>query len=277
MDPVWQPGADLTRRLADDVAIVTGGAQGIGQAIATRLASEGAMVAILDANATGAEAAAAKLVADGRQAIGLACDVTSRDQVRAAIGAVMERFGRLSILVNNAGIVRRAHFLEMTDAIWAEVLGVNLTGSFIVAQETARMMVPQRSGRIVNMASVAADIAHGNQMAYSVSKAGVATMTRNMAFDLAPYGIGVNAIAPGTIATNFALDALSDEARDRRLQRIPIGRFGETWEVAAVAAFLASRDAAYITGTVVTIDGGLVMGGIRDVPVPADIAPPSSR
>jgi NAD(P)-dependent dehydrogenase (short-subunit alcohol dehydrogenase family) len=277
MDPARHPSVDLTRRLADDVAIVTGGAQGIGQAIATRLASEGAVVAILDANTTGAEAAAAKLVAEGRQAIGLACNVTSRDQVRAAIGAVVERFGSLSILVNNAGIVRRAHFLEMTDAIWAEVLGVNLTGSFIVAQEAARVMVPQRSGRIVNMASVAADIAHGNQMAYSVSKAGIATMTRNMAFDLAPYGIGVNAIAPGTIATDFALDALSDEARDRRLQRIPIGRFGETWEVAAVAAFLASRDAAYITGTVVTIDGGLVMGGVRDVPVPTDMAQPSSR
>jgi NAD(P)-dependent dehydrogenase (short-subunit alcohol dehydrogenase family) len=235
------------------------------------------VVAILDANATGAEATAGKLVADGRQAIGLACNVTSRDQVRTAIDAVVERFGRLSILVNNAGIVRRAHFLEMTDAIWAEVLGVNLTGSFIVAQEAARIMTPQRSGRIVNMASVAADIAHGNQMAYSVSKAGIATMTRNMAFDLAPYGIGVNAIAPGTIATDFALDALSDEARDRRLQRIPIGRFGETWEVAAVAAFLASRDAAYITGTVVTIDGGLVMGGVRDVPVPTDIALAGSR
>jgi 3-oxoacyl-[acyl-carrier protein] reductase len=277
MDPARQPGVDLTQRLAGDVAIVTGGAQGIGQAIATRLASEGAVVAILDANATGAEATAGKLVADGRQAIGLACNVTSRDQVRTAIDAVVERFGRLSILVNNAGIVRRAHFLEMTDAIWAEVLGVNLTGSFIVAQEAARIMTPQRSGRIVNMASVAADIAHGNQMAYSVSKAGIATMTRNMAFDLAPYGIGVNAIAPGTIATDFALDALSDEARDRRLQRIPIGRFGETWEVAAVAAFLASRDAAYITGTVVTIDGGLVMGGVRDVPVPTDIALAGSR
>jgi len=183
--------------LANEVATVTGGAQGIGLAIATRLAAEGATVAILDVNAAGAQAAAAALVADGRQAIGLACNVTSREQVHAAIAAVLIQFGRLSVLVNNAGIVRRAHFLEVTDAIWAEGLGVNLTGAFIVAQEVARVMVTQRSGRIVNMASVAAEIAHGNQTVYAVSKAGIAAMTRNMAFDLAPFGIGVNAIAPG--------------------------------------------------------------------------------
>ncbi len=248
------------------MAIVTGGAQGIGLAVATRLAAEGATVAILDVNAAGAQAAAATLVAGGRQAIGLACDVTSREQVHAAVAAVVGQFGRLSVLVNNAGIVRRGHFLEVTDAVWAEVLGVNLTGAFIVAQEAARVMVTQRRGRIVNMASVSAEIAHGNQTAYAVSKAGIAAMTRNMAFDLAPFGIGVNAIAPGTIATDFALGALSEEARARRLQRIPLGRFGDTADVAAVAAFLASPDAAYITGTVVTIDGGLVMGGVRDVP-----------
>jgi len=266
MDQARQAGVDLTQRLAHEVAIVTGGAQGIGRAVATRLAAEGATVAILDVNAAGAQAAAAALVADGGQAIGLACNVTRREQVHAAIAAVLARFGRLSVLVNNAGIVRRAHFLEVTDADWAEVLGVNLTGAFIVAQEAARVMVTQRFGRIVNMASVAAEIAHGNQTAYAVSKAGIAAMTRTMAFDLAPFGIGVNAIAPGTIATDFALGALSEEARARRLQRIPIGRFGDTAEVAAVAAFLASPDAAYITGTVVTVDGGLVIGGVRDLP-----------
>jgi NAD(P)-dependent dehydrogenase (short-subunit alcohol dehydrogenase family) len=265
-----QACVDLTRRLANEVAIVTGGAQGIGRAVATRLAGEGAAVAILDANGDGAQAAAAALVADGRQAIGLVCNVTRRDQVRAAVAAVVAQFGRLSVLVNNAGIVRRAHFLEVTDEIWDEVLGVNLTGAFIVAQEAARAMIAQRSGRIVNMASVAARIAHGNQTAYSVSKAGIEAMTRAMAFDLAPFGIVVNAIAPGTIATSFALDALSEEARARRLQRIPIGRFGDTAEVAAVAAFLASPDAAYMTGTVVTIDGGLVIGGVRDSPLPAE-------
>jgi 3-oxoacyl-[acyl-carrier protein] reductase len=266
MDQTRQIGVDLTQRLANDVAIVTGGAQGIGRAVVTRLAAEGATVAILDVNAAGAQAAAAALVADGRKAVGLACDVTSREQVHEAVATVVAQFGRLSVLVNNAGIVRRAHFLEVTDKVWAEVLGVNLTGAFIVAQEAARVMVTQRAGRIVNMASVAGEIAHGNQTAYSVSKAGIVAMTRTMAFDLAPFGIGVNAIAPGTIATDFALGALSEEERARRLQRIPIGRFGDTADVAAVAAFLASPDAAYITGTVVTIDGGLVMGGVRDLP-----------
>lgn len=264
-----QPTIDLSRRLANQVAIVTGGAQGIGRAIATRLAAEGATLAILDVNEAGAREAAAALTADGRQAIGLACNVTCREQVRDAIVAVLDKFDRLSILINNAGIVRRAHFLEITDAVWSEVLGVNLTGVFIVAQEAARVMVRLGSGRIVNMASVAADIAHGNQTAYSVSKSGIATMTRNMAFDLAPFGIAVNAIAPGTIATDFAIGALTEDAREQRLQRIPLGRFGETADVAAVAAFLASSDAAYLTGSIITVDGGLVMGGVRDVPIPS--------
>ena len=215
------PTFDLSRRLVDQVAIVTGGAQGIGRAIAVRLAAEGASVAIFDVNEAGAWETAASLAADGRDAIGLACDVTRRDQVRAAIETVVKKFGRLSILINNAGIVRRSHFLEITDAVWSEVLGVNLTGAFIVAQEAARVMVKQGAGRIVNMASVAADIAHGNQTAYSVSKSGIATMTRNMAFDLAPFGIAVNAVAPGTIATDFAIGALTVDAKERRLQRIP--------------------------------------------------------
>ena len=266
MNQARQTDVDLTRRLANEVAIVTGGAQGIGRAVVQRLAAEGATVAILDVNAAGAQAAAAAVVADGRQAVGLACDITSREQVHDAIATVVAQFGRLSVLVNNAGIVRRGHFLDVTDKAWAEVLGVNLTGTFIVAQEAARVMITQRAGRIVNMASVAGQIAHGNQTVYSVSKAGIVAMTRTMAFDLAPFGIGVNAIAPGTIATDFALGALSEEERARRLQRIPIGRFGDTADVAAVAAFLASPDAAYITGTVVTIDGGLVMGGVRDLP-----------
>jgi NAD(P)-dependent dehydrogenase (short-subunit alcohol dehydrogenase family) len=264
-----QPTFDLSRRLADQVAMVTGGAQGIGYAIATRLAAEGASVAILDVNGSGARDAAASLAAEGHDAIGLAGNVTQRDQVQSAIEIVVRRFGRLSILINNAGIVRRCHFLELGDAVWNEVLGVNLTGAFIVAQEAARVMAKQGFGRIVNMASVAADIAHGNQTAYSVSKSGIAAMTRNMAFDLAPFGIAVNALAPGTIATEFAIGVLTDDAKERRLQRIPLGRFGETTDVAAAAAFLASSDAAYLTGSIVTVDGGLTMGGVRDVPVDA--------
>jgi NAD(P)-dependent dehydrogenase (short-subunit alcohol dehydrogenase family) len=264
MDETTHAGIDLTKRLANEVAIVTGAARGIGRAVATRLASEGATVAILDVNGTGASEAAAALVAEGRPAIGIACDVRRREEVHNAIAAVVAQFGRVTTLVNNAGIVRRAPFIEITDEMWADVLGVNLTGAFVVAQETARVMIKQGGGRIVNMASVAARIAHGNLTVYSVSKAGLEALTRTMAFDLAPAGILVNAVAPGTIATGFALDPLSPSDRARRLQRIPIGRFGDAEEVAAAVAFLTSRDAGYMTGSVLTVDGGLITGGVRD-------------
>jgi NAD(P)-dependent dehydrogenase (short-subunit alcohol dehydrogenase family) len=266
MDQGATDSVDLTKRLAGEVAIVTGGAGGIGGAVAMRLSREGAEVAILDVNEAGAHATAAALIAKGHRAIALACNVTKRNEVYTAVEAVMAHFGRLTVLVNNAGIVRRAPFMELTDETWDDVLGVNLKGAFIVAQEAARAMAKHRSGRIVNMASVAGEIAHSNQTAYSVSKAGVAAMTRTMAFELAPLGITVNAIAPGTIATSFAFGSLPESGRVSRLGRIPLGRFGSTAEVAAAVAFLASSDAAYVTGAVLRIDGGLVPGGVRDTP-----------
>ncbi|SRR5579871_371441 len=264
MNRAASPRVDLTKRLAGDVALITGGAGSIGRAVAARLAGEGAAVALADRNGAGAGEAAAALVADGYPALGLACDVTNRGEVRSAIGAVVTKFGRLTILVNQAGILRGAPFLEMTDQVWGEILGINLTGAFIVAQEAARVMAARGSGRIVNMASVAAWIAHNNQTAYAVSKAGIEAMTRTMAFELAPLGIQVNAVAPGTIATGFASGVLSEEARARRVGRIPMGRFGDAAEVAACIAFLASPDASYLSGSVVTIDGGLITGGVRD-------------
>jgi 3-oxoacyl-[acyl-carrier protein] reductase len=264
MDQATDASIDLTKRLAGEVAIVTGGAGGIGRAVATRLSREGAEVAILDVNEAGAQATASALAAEGRRAIGLGCNVTRRDEVHTSIEAVVTHFGRLTVLVNNAGVGRRAPFLELTDETWDDVLGVNLKGAFIVAQEAARVMAKSGSGRIVNMASVVAEIAHSNQTAYSVSKAGIAAMTRSMAFELAPLGITVNAVTPGTIATNFALGSLPEIGQLRRLGRIPLGRFGTAAEVAAAVAFLASPDAAYVTGAMLRIDGGLVPGGVRD-------------
>jgi NAD(P)-dependent dehydrogenase (short-subunit alcohol dehydrogenase family) len=275
MDRAAPARVDLTKRLAHDVAVVTGGAGSIGRAVAARLAHEGAAVAIVDRDESAARQAAAALAADGLPAMGMACDVTRRGEVRSTIGEVVAKFGRLTILVNNAGISRRAAFLELTDETWNDILGVNLTGAFIAAQEAARVMVAQGCGRIVNMASVAARIAHGGQTAYAVSKAGIEAMTRAMAFELAPFGIQVNAVAPGTIATPFSIGALSEDARARRVSRIPAGRFGDAAEVAACIAFLASPDASYLSGTVVTIDGGLITGGVREQPPRGAPAPES--
>jgi 3-oxoacyl-[acyl-carrier protein] reductase len=254
----------LARRLIDDVAMITGAAQGIGRAIALRLAQEGAAVVVADINVDRAKEVAEEVRGNGERAIAVSCDVTDRNEVQSAIAATLEAFGKLTVLVSNAGISRRAPFIETSDELWSEVLRVNLTGAFIVGQEVARHMVRQRSGRIVNMASVSAHIAHSNQTAYAVSKAGIESMTRLMAFELAPSGVVVNAVAPGTILTNLALGTLSAEGTEARRGRIPLARFGDPEEVASVVAFLASRDAAYVTGTVVPIDGGLITAGLRE-------------
>jgi NAD(P)-dependent dehydrogenase (short-subunit alcohol dehydrogenase family) len=255
---------DLTRRLVGEVAVVTGGSRGIGRAICRRLSREGASVAILARNEANARAAAEELTAAGGRAIAAPCDVTNRHEVQGAVRIASEQLGPISVLVNDAGIFRAASFLETSDELWTELLRVNLTGMFIVGQECAREMVRHGSaGRIVNMSSSAAHIAHSNQTAYAVTKAGIEALTRAMAFELAPFGIGVNAIAPGTIETSFSVGALSSEAIAERKRRIPLGRLGQADEVAAAVAFLASRDASYLTGTVISVDGGLIPAGIR--------------
>jgi 3-oxoacyl-[acyl-carrier protein] reductase len=255
-------GPEFARRLAGEVALVTGGAQGIGLAAAARLASEGAAVVIADADSERASRAAAELAARGQPVTAIGCDVRDRLAVRSAISRVAERHGALTVLVNNAGIIRLAPFLDLTDETWSEVLGVNLTGMFIVGQEAARPMAARGSGRIINMASVSARIAHSGQTAYAVAKAGIEALTRAMAVELAPAGITVNAVAPGTIVTNFSGGSLSPEAVAERIRRIPLGTFGQPADVAGVVAFLASSDAAYVTGAVITVDGGLTVAGI---------------
>lgn len=250
-------------RLQDHVVIVTGAGGGIGSAIAARLVLEGAKVAILDRDATAGAAAANRLAGTAGAAAFFHCDVTRREEVRRSVAGVIDRWGKVTGLVNNAGIGRRAPFLELPDDAWDAVIGVNLTGAFIVAQEACRAMVKGGGGAVVNMASIAGHMAHSDQSVYSVSKAGLEALTRAMAFELAPLGLRANAVSPGTILTEFLDGMLTEEARSARVQRIPSGRLGKPEEVAATVAFLLSNDASYVTGSTVTIDGGLLFAGIR--------------
>jgi NAD(P)-dependent dehydrogenase (short-subunit alcohol dehydrogenase family) len=253
----------VSSRLAGQVAIVTGGGRGIGEVIAKRLALEGASIAILELDPRRGERVASELAASGTRSLARQCDVTKRGEVCQAVDAVSESLGDVTILVNNAGIGMRAPFLDLTDDAWNAVLGVNLTGAFIVAQEVCRRMAKNGRGSVVNLASAAAHMAHSEQAAYSVSKAGLEALTRVMAFELAPIGIRVNAVAPGTIATEFLAAMLTEEAKAERVRRIPVGRLGQPEEVAGVVAFLVSDDARYVTGCSIPIDGGLLFAGIR--------------
>lgn len=241
-------------RLQGKTALVTGGAKGIGAAIVQRFAAEGASVAFVDAD----EAAGRALSGDTRTLF-VPGDVTRRGLATQAVAAAVERFGRLDILVNNAGITHAAPFLDLDEADFDRVLAVNLRSYFTMGQAAARQMAAQGAGgAIVNMSSVNAVLAIPDQVPYVVSKGAVNQLTRVMALSLAPHRIRVNAIGPGTIATELARKAVmaSEEARRRLLSRTPMKRLGEPEEVAAVAVFLASDDASYMTGQVVYPDGG---------------------
>lgn len=243
-------------RLKDKVALVTGGAQGIGEAIARRFVAEGAKVVIVDRNTDAGRAVAA----DHPDSLHfIESDVAARGAGAAAVAAAVERFGRLDILVNNAGITHAASFLDLAEEDFDRVLSVNLRSYLTFGQAAARQMIVQgNDGAIVNMSSVNAILAIPDQVPYVVSKGAVNQLTRVMALNLAPHHIRVNAVGPGTIATELARKAVmgSPEARHKLLSRTPMGRLGEPDEVARVALFLASDDASYLTGQIVYPDGG---------------------
>jgi len=250
--------------LAGRVAIVTGAAQGIGRACAARLAREGAHVAMCDVNrAAGAEAATA-IEADGGKAIAVACDVSKAADVGSAVAATLQAFGRIDVLVNNAGVVDDAPFLALGIEELDRVLGINLRGAFLMGQAAARQMVKQGRGKdaaaagaIVNMSSINEKFALPDHVAYSISKGGISQLTKAMAIALAPHGIRVNAVGPGTIDTPLLAGVIRDKAfRAKVLSRTPLGRFGRPEEIAAIVAWLASDEASYVTGTTIFADGG---------------------
>jgi 3-oxoacyl-[acyl-carrier protein] reductase len=239
------------------VALVTGGSRGIGAAVAQALASAGAALAVCARNGEAAAATAAAIAAQGGQAFGAAADVSRAADAERVVAGCVERFGRLDILVNNAGITRDGLVLRMKDEDWSDVLAVNLSGAFYCARAALRAILKQKqSGRIINVGSVVGSTGNPGQANYVASKAGLVGLTKALSKEVASRGVTVNAVAPGFIETDMTA-GLPDAAKDAYRAQIPLGRFGTAAEVAAVVAFLASDAAAYITGQVIHVNGGM--------------------
>ena len=252
-------------KLQNKIAVITGGAQGIGAAIATRFAQEGATVVIADVNDEKSKLLVAEIKATGAETMYVLCDVSNPGLVEELFNKTLERFGRLDILVNNAALVHypdsNKNFLELSAKVWLRALDINLTGMFYCSQRAARIMVRQANegradgGSIINMSSGGGSRAHRHLMAYDTTKGGIEAATRAMAMDLAPWKIRVNAVVPGNITVDNALGGATGP--EAAAQTIPLGRPGSPADIASAAVFLASDDAAYITGQRIVVDGGM--------------------
>lgn len=244
--------------LKGKTAIITGGAQGIGRAIADKLASSGADIVIGDVNLEAAQASADEIAKTGVKTLALSLDVSNFEQVEKFTAEVVEKMGKIDILVNNAGITRDTLMLKMTPEDWDIVLKINLTGSFYCSKVVTRYMMKARSGAIVNVASIIGLMGNVGQANYGASKAGLIALTKTTAKEFASRGIRANAIAPGFIRTAMT-DKIPEKIRDEMMKMIPLKQYGEPEDVANAVLFLASPMSGYITGQVVVVDGGMVM------------------
>ena len=243
--------------LKNKVAIITGGARGIGKAIALKFAEEGSDIAICDVNADTLNAAREEIEAKGRSVLTDKVDVTKLEDVQKFIQKVLDKFSKIDILINNAGITRDGLLVRMNDADWDAVISVNLKGTFNCTKAVAKPMMKSRSGRIVNIASIIGIVGNGGQANYAASKGGVIAFTKSIAKELASRNINVNAVAPGFIETDMTAK-LSEDVRNQIMKQVPLAKWGSPSDVANVALFLVSDAANYITGQVVQVDGGMV-------------------
>jgi 3-oxoacyl-[acyl-carrier protein] reductase len=252
----------MTRRFEGKAALVTGAGHGIGAAVADRLAADGAAVLVVDRDQARAEAKSAEIKGRGGQAEAAACDVRERASVEAAVDRAVHAFGRLDIVVNVAGIMDRAPFLEMTDETWHRIIDINLYGTFLVSQVAARRMIALgHGGAIVNTASNSGIFGGQGRAAYGASKAGVINLTQSMAIELAPHRIRVNAVAPGPTKTRVEQ---GETIGPSVAARMPMKRWGRPEEIAAMAAFLASEEASFTTGHTFAADGGFTVSGMLE-------------
>ena len=245
-------------RLEGKVALITGGARGIGQAIAMAFANEGADIVVADVNLEVAQKTASEIESLGRKALALEVDVTNYEKVEEGINKILDKFGKVDILVNNAGITKDNLILRMSQAEWDAVINVNLKGTFNCIRAVCRPMVKQRSGRIISIASIIGLMGNPGQANYAASKAGIIALTKTVAKELASRNINANAVAPGFIQTEMTAK-LPEDLKNKMLAAIPLGKLGTPQDIAKVCLFLASDESSYITGQTITVDGGMVM------------------